>query len=59
MAVRAFDLSESPRPRLTVLEGAPVRRRDRRRLRQQWMALGALALALPFAAAIIVLGVVH
>lgn len=58
MAVRAFDVTDPRSTRLTVVEPAP-RRRDRRRATQRWAALGALSLVVPFAAAIIVLGVTH
>lgn len=59
MAVRSFDLSDTPDSRLRVVEAAPRRRQDVRRSRQHWMILGGLALALPFAAAVITIGVVH
>ena len=59
MAVRLFDHSEPQPARLTALAGAPRSRRDLRRARQRWMAAGALALSVPFVAAVIVLGVTH
>ena len=59
MAVRLFDHSEPQPARLTVLAGAPRSRRDLRRARQRWMFAGALALSIPFVAAVIVLGVSH
>ncbi|HSN02892.1 MAG TPA: hypothetical protein VLS91_05355 [Acidimicrobiales bacterium] len=59
MAVRLFDHSEHQSARLTVLAGAPRRRRDVRRARQRWLFFASLALSLPFVAAVIVLGVTH
>ena len=59
MAVRLFDHSEAQPARLTALAGAPRSRRDLRRIRQRWMFAGATALAVPFVAAVIVLGVTH
>jgi hypothetical protein len=59
MAVRVFDLTESQPHRLTVVEAAPRRRQDVRRSRQHWMALGALALVVPFVAAVLTIGVAH
>jgi hypothetical protein len=59
MAVRAFDLTESQSVRLTVVEAAPKRRQDVRRSRQHWLVVGALALAAPFVAAVIAVGVVR
>ncbi len=59
MAVRIFEASETQSARLTVLEPAPLRRQDIRRLKQRYAILGALSLVVPFAAALFVLGVVH
>ena len=59
MAVRIFDLTEPQSSRLTVLEPAPIRRRDVRRMKQRWAIVGFVALLAPFAAALVVLGVAH
>jgi hypothetical protein len=59
MAVRIFEASESQSARLTVLEPAPLRRQDVRRLKQRYAIVGVASLAVPFAAALVVLGVVH
>jgi hypothetical protein len=59
MAVRAFDLTAPQSSRLSVMEPAPLRRADRRRLRQRWAVVGLVGLSAPFAAALIVLGVTH
>jgi hypothetical protein len=59
MAVRIFEASESQSARLTVLEPAPLRRQDLRRLKQRYAIVGVASLAVPFAAALVVLGVVH
>jgi hypothetical protein len=59
MAVRNFDLTEPQSARLTVLESAPPRRQDLRRMKQRFAVIGAVCLALPFAAALLVLGVAH
>jgi len=59
MAVRIFDLSETQSSRLTVLEGAPLRRHDLRRTKMRYAALGVVALLAPFVAALCVLGVTH
>jgi hypothetical protein len=59
MAVRIFDLTETQSSRLTVLEPAPLRRRDLRRTKQRYAALGIVALLTPFVAALCVLGVTH
>jgi len=57
MAVRLFDLTEPQSSRLEVLQGAP--RRERRRTRRRYALVGALALAIPFFGAVVVLGVAH
>ncbi|MDE2282811.1 MAG: hypothetical protein KGJ92_08605 [Actinomycetales bacterium] len=50
----------SPRAaRYALLEPAPRRRADIRRAKQRWSMVGIGALAVPFAAAVIVIGVVH
>ncbi|MGA2969781.1 MAG: hypothetical protein ABSE75_08245 [Acidimicrobiales bacterium] len=59
MAVRIFDLTETQSSRLTVLEPAPLRRRDLRRTKQRYAALGIVALLAPFVAALCVLGATH
>jgi hypothetical protein len=59
MAVRIFEVTETESARLTVLEPAPLRRRDARRIRQRYAILGILSLTLPFVAALCVLGVGH
>jgi hypothetical protein len=56
MAVRAFDVSA---PTTRVVEPAPPRRADRRRSRQRWALVGAVALVVPFATALVVVGVGH
>ena len=59
MAVRNFDVTTA-RSAVVVPLAPPARpRRERRRIRQRWLALSALALTVPFAAALIVLGVAH
>jgi hypothetical protein len=57
MAVRIFDLTE-PQSTLEVLEVAP-RRQHVRRTKQRYAVLGVVSLALPFFAALVVLGVAH
>jgi hypothetical protein len=59
MAVRIFDLTEPQSSRLTVLELAPLRRRDLRRARQRWSMVALISLLTPFVAALVVLGVAH
>jgi hypothetical protein len=59
MAVRIFEASETQSSRLTILEPAPLRRQDLRRLRQRYAIIGVASLVVPFAAALVVLGVVH
>ena len=59
MAVRIFEVTETESARLTVFEPAPLRRRDARRIRRRYAALGVLSLTLPFVAALCVLGVGH
>ena len=59
MAVRAFDLTAPQSTRLTAPEAAPRRRQELRRSRQRWAVVGLTSLAVPFAAAMIVLGMAH
>ena len=59
MAVRIFDLTDPQSSRLTVLEPAPVRRRDVRRVKQRWAFVGLFCLLAPFVAALFVLGAAH
>jgi hypothetical protein len=59
MAVRNYDLSGHRSPRLSVLETAPLRRQDVRRSKQRYVVAGFLSVSVPFAAALIVLGVAH
>lgn len=59
MAVRIFDLTETQSPRLTVLEAAPLRRHDLRRVKRRYAAIGIAAVLTPFVAALCVLGVTH
>jgi hypothetical protein len=59
MAVRNFDLTEPQSSRLTGLESAPLRRQDLRRIKQRFMVIAVASLTVPFAAALIVLGVVR
>ncbi len=59
MAVRNFDLTEPQSTRLTGLESAPLRRQDLRRTKQRFAAVAIVSLAVPFATALIVLGVVR
>jgi hypothetical protein len=59
MAVRIFEVTETESTRLTVLEPAPLRRRDQRRSKQRYAVLGFIFLAVPFGAALTVLGVAH
>jgi hypothetical protein len=59
MAVRAFEPDEPQPPRLTVVENAPRPRQELRRERQRWMAVGLIAMAAPFALALLIVGVVH
>lgn len=57
MAVRAFDITDVSTTPLSVLERAPRSRRDARRLRQRYAVIGVSAVAIPFVAAVVVLGV--
>jgi hypothetical protein len=57
MAVRIFDLTE-PQSTLQVLEAAP-RRHHVRRTKQRYAIVGVASLAVPFFAALVVLGVAH
>ena len=59
MAVRMFDVAEPQSTRLAVLESAPLRRQDLRRIKHRFAVIGIISLAVPFAAALIVLGVAH
>ncbi len=59
MAVRAFDLTAPQSTRLTAPEAVPRRRQELRRTRQRWALVGLTSLVLPFAAAMIVLGMAH
>jgi len=58
MAVRTFDLSEQRSTRVEVADATPGRR-ELRRTKQRYAILGALALAVPFFGALVVLGVAH
>ena len=58
MAVRLFDLSEAQSTRLDSLEVAP-RRQHVRRTKQRFAILGIIVTAVPFFAALIVLGMSH
>ncbi|MGA2122831.1 MAG: hypothetical protein ABSG58_00210 [Acidimicrobiales bacterium] len=58
MAVRLFDLSEAQSTRLDSLEAAP-RRQHARRTKQRFAVLGIVVTAVPFFAALIVLGTSH
>lgn len=58
MAVRVFDLTRPQSPGLAVVE-APLRRSDRRRLRRRYATAGVIGLVVPFAVAMLVIGVVH
>ena len=58
MVVRQFDLNPARPARLTVVQ-APVRRRDLRRQKQRYAIAGFLSLLIPFAGALLVLGVVR
>jgi hypothetical protein len=57
MAVRYFDNSESGFA--SVLEAAPLTRREVRRSRQNAATRALVALGTPFVLAVIVLGVLH
>ncbi len=59
MAVRVFDLTEPQSSHLQVLELAPIRRQDARRLKQRSALIAVVALGVPFVAALVVLGVGH
>jgi len=59
MAVRAFDTTEPQAARLRGLDVSPPRRRDLRRSKQRYAFIGAAALAVPFVAALVALGVAH
>jgi hypothetical protein len=59
MAVRAFDITSVSASSVSVLERAPRTRRDSRRERRRYGVVAVIALAVPFVAALIVLGVGH
>ena len=59
MAVRNFDVTSPRAARYTLLEPAPRGRVDARRARQRWSLIGIGALAGPFVAVVVVIGVVH
>ena len=59
MAVRNFDVTSPRAARYTLLEPAPRGRIDARRSRQRWSLVGIGALAVPFVAVVVVIGVVH
>ena len=42
-----------------MMEPAPVRRADRRRIRQRWAIVGFVSVGAPFAVALLVVGVAH
>lgn len=58
MAVRSFELNEAQSSRLSLLECPPTRRALRRQ-RQRYAVLGVVAVAVPFVAALVALGVSH
>ncbi len=59
MAVRPFDFSERQATPFVPI-GAPRTRREARRLRQRWMAIGVASLSVPFVVAVaIIFGVSH
>jgi hypothetical protein len=57
MAVRLFDATDPQPTRLRVLEAAPKSRREIRRLKHRYAILGVASVAVPFVAALFVLGV--
>jgi hypothetical protein len=59
MAVRLFDATDPQPTRLRGLDAAPMRRREIRRLKHRYAIIGVASLAVPFAAALVVLGVSH
>ena len=59
MAVRNLDLSEPSGHHLTVVEPAPLSRVEVRRSRTHAAVFAVAALALPFAVALILLGVAN
>jgi len=59
MAVRAFDISDVSTASVSVLERTPRTRVDRRRSRQRHAVAGVIALTVPFAVALVVLGAGH
>ena len=59
MAVRVFDLTEPQVTHLTVVEAAPKRRQEVRRIKPRWAIVGFCSMAVPFAVAAITLGVLR
>jgi hypothetical protein len=59
MAVRLFDLTEPQSVGLPVLDAAPRRRRELRRVRRRWAAVAVVSVGAPFVAALVVLEMVH
>ena len=59
MAVRHFDVTGSRAATFVPVAPAARPRRERRRARQRWLVVSTIAVALPFAAAVAVLGVAH
>ncbi|MGB8196374.1 MAG: hypothetical protein WCF25_05145 [Acidimicrobiales bacterium] len=59
MAVRLFDVTEPQPTRLRGLEAAPKSRREVRRQKHRYAIIGVASLAVPFVAALVVLGVSH
>jgi hypothetical protein len=59
MAVRLFDLTEPQSVGLSVLDAAPRRRRELRRVRRRWAAVAVVSVGAPFVAALVVLEMVH
>jgi len=59
MAVRLFDTTEPQPTRLRGLEAAPKSRREIRRLKHRYAVIGVTSLAVPFVAALVVLGASH
>ncbi len=58
VAVRSFDLTESQSNRLTEV-AAPSRRHQARRATRRYVILAVAAVGVPFAAALVALGVTH
>jgi hypothetical protein len=57
MAVRLFDVTDPQPARLRGLEAVPKSRREVRRLKHRYAVIGVASLAVPFVAALFVLGV--